>query len=170
MNPQDEKISEAMETVFPMLAEDAFMSWHGVDVALSYKYTLSWMIEDIMLMLEEIIPNDAGTFSVRWPVQELAATWIVEWSQGRVQVSAEWETTPRFTGILLRDRPKRIECDIREFLAEWKLPLGTIIQALRSAGYGEEHLFDMSRLQAIHDAIPRPGLLYRDEIGGAQPG
>jgi hypothetical protein len=52
---EDEHIGDAIQTVFPMWTEDAYLVWNGVHVPISYKYTLSFLIQDVVTMLERFV-------------------------------------------------------------------------------------------------------------------
>lgn len=46
-NSDDKSLSEAIETVFPLNTEYAILSWNYISIPLSYKYDISYMIDDI---------------------------------------------------------------------------------------------------------------------------
>jgi len=161
-NPDDTKIDEAMETVFPMLAEDAIMVWAGVHIPLDYKYVISWMFSDILIMLGKLLTETTGQWCNRWPVQEFEVTWKMAWDGDRLEIHSEWQSTPNFTESILAGRPSTIVVNKSDFVAEWKQPLCIIEQAIRKAGYDESQLVDLSELRRMIDAIPRSGILYRD--------
>lgn len=162
VSPDDAKVEEAMETVFPMWAEDAVMVWAGVHIPLNYKYAMSSMFGDIMTMLRRLLVEAEGELCIRWPVQEFEATWTITWKDDLVQLHSEWHSTPNFTGSLLAQRPSTIMMNKSDYMAEWKQPLWIIWQAVRKAGYDETQLTDLSALRRTLDAIPRSGILYRD--------
>jgi hypothetical protein len=157
----DDQIAEAMETVFHIWTENAIMIWDGVHVPLGYKYTLSCMIDDILVMLDELLRPGDGTFHVRWPVQEFEVTWDMAWQGDELEIRSEWGTTPGDTRSLLVDR-KAIVVSKAEFITEWRQPLLTILHAIRDAGYDESRLRNLANLQRVCDAISKPGILYRN--------
>lgn len=60
-------IAEAIEYIFPMITEKAFIVWNNVYIPFSYKYDVSSMIENILHMLREIRNNNnAGELNIDW--------------------------------------------------------------------------------------------------------
>ena len=43
-NADDNKLSEAIESIFPMDTEELILFWNHVGIPLSYKYDISYMI------------------------------------------------------------------------------------------------------------------------------
>jgi hypothetical protein len=162
VDEEDHTISDAMETVFPMITEDAYLVWHHVHIPLNYKYTFSCMIDDVLVIIEALTSSASGELTNYWPVQELAAEWRMKWDSNRLEIDTKWDTVVGNTESLLAARPK-LTIDKDAFIAEWKPLLGMVLKALTDAGYRDEQLTDLARLRRIHDAIPTAGILYSTE-------
>ena len=54
INIYDESLSDAIESVFPLNTENAILVWNYISIPLSYKYDISYMIEDILQLLDEL--------------------------------------------------------------------------------------------------------------------
>lgn len=42
---KDKTLSDAMETIFPLLTEKAIIMWNHIPILLSYKYDISFMLD-----------------------------------------------------------------------------------------------------------------------------
>jgi hypothetical protein len=160
IDEEDESLCDALQTIFPMDTEDAYMVWNWIHVPLGYKYTFSFMVEDVLMILEQLMKHESGELTNCWPVQELRADWHMKWQGDTVEIRAQWETAPGFTEELLRARPMLI-MNKGAFISEWKQVLGVILEALTQAGYHETQLRNLAKLREIHAAIREPGILYR---------
>jgi hypothetical protein len=157
----DTLIEEAMQSVFPMWTEDAYMVWDGVRVPLGYKYTLSLMLSDVLTILERLMQHKSGSMTSHWPVQEFAAIWHLRWHEAELEIQAEWNTAPCGLQALLAAHPTLI-VDKAAFISEWKQILGVVLEALTQAGYREDRLVDLARLREVHAQIHEYGVLYRE--------
>jgi hypothetical protein len=157
---EDHSVSEALETVFPLWAEEAILVWHHVHVPLSYKSTISFMIDDILSMLDGLMRNRSGNVKITWPSNEFAVVWHTRWENNHLEIRTEWNTVIGFTESLLAAR-STLNIDKNVFVCEWKQVLGITLNALLEAGYRQEHLVDMSKLQRIYEQISEPGILYK---------
>ena len=69
-NAYDNKLSEAIESVFPMNTEELILFWNHVGIPLSYKYDISYMIDDILMILKNMeYYTDPGSKSYVWKTQ-----------------------------------------------------------------------------------------------------
>ena len=156
----DYDLSTALETVFPLLTEDATLVWNHIYVPLSYKYDISCMIDDILKMLHNIRSSSKGEMSIRWPSNTFASTWCIKWHENAVYLSSEWESVVGQTEKMLNSNKNVTMCSA-VFLSEWKKLLQNILQALESCGYKKE-LQWISTLTIEYEAIPDYGVLYRE--------
>lgn len=60
VDENDSKLMEAIETIFPMRTEAAIMVWNYVSIPLSYKYDISYMINDIIIVIQELVMKQEG--------------------------------------------------------------------------------------------------------------
>jgi hypothetical protein len=160
LDEEDENVCSAMQSVFPLNAESAYMVWNGVHVPLGYKYTVSFMIQDIVLILDRLATEDVGQMTNRWPVQELAAVWHLQWEGEVLEIRSEWTTAPGGTEAQLARHPS-LTMNKAAFISEWKQVLAVVLEALTKAGYGDAQLADLAKLREVYRAIREPGVLYR---------
>lgn len=161
---EDKKLSEAIETIFPMLTEDAILVWNTINIPLSYKYDISYMIDDILSMLKKIRENPNGNkMKICWPSNTFACDWILNWNSKMLTINSKWRSVAGHTENLLNES-NEINIDIFEFTYEWKTTLKTLIINLEQCGYDKENIKDMDLLYYEFESINKYGLLYRDRV------
>jgi hypothetical protein len=157
---EDGHIGDALETVFPMETENAYMVWNWVHVPIGYKYTFSFLIQDVVMMLDTLLREASGALTINWPSNEFAATWRMTWDAKNVDIRAEWNSVIGGTEALLNARPT-VALAKGAFISEWKQVLGVSLHALTDAGYTDAQLSDLPRLRQVYESIREPGVLYR---------
>lgn len=106
-----ESLSELIEEMFPMDTEDAILSWNGVPAALSYKYDISVMIEDILEMLFCISKGSSGSMVISWPSNTFRADWELSWSENHLSGHSVWhEMTGGVEAILNEKKYNIYQC------------------------------------------------------------
>lgn len=155
---EDEGLVDAIQTVFPLESEFAFIIWNWVYVPVSYKYDFSLMIEDVINLLEAMMAASNGELAISWASNTFSATWKVSWEQ-ETTVAATWDSTLGDTASLLRERSS-LTVPTQDFIAEWKRPLELVGNALVTAGYKARELPGLERLVRVSQRIPRYGVLY----------
>jgi hypothetical protein len=158
-DPDDDTLSDAIQTIFPMDTERAILVWNHVYVPLGYKYDVSLMADDIVQICDDILSNMDGTRLIHWPSNTFAAVWKVVWTSGVVSVEAQWNRVVGGTESILAGRPS-ISIPTQDFLAEWKGPLDVVCAALKIAGYTPEQITELHRLKNVVARLPRYGQLY----------
>jgi hypothetical protein len=161
INEEDEHIGDAMQTVFPMWTEEAYMVWNGIHIPMSYKYTFSFLIQDALMILEALSRETSGALTNHWPSDDFSAMWHMKWDIRNVDIQAEWETVLGGTVALLNARPT-VSIEKGAFISEWKQVLGVALRALTEAGYTNDRLSDLARLRRVYESIREPGVLYRE--------
>jgi hypothetical protein len=160
-DPDDDTLSDAIQTIFPMDTERALLAWNHVYVPLGYKYDISLMADDIVQICDDILSNAKGTRLIHWPSNTFAAVWKVVWASGVVSVEAQWNRVVGCTESILAGRPN-ISVPTQDFLAEWKGLLDVVRTALKIAGYTPEQITELYRLESVIARLPRYGSLYPD--------
>jgi len=146
---EDEKLSEAIETIFPMMTEDAMIVWNTTCIPIGYKYDVSYMIEDILCMLKTMRESpDDGTLRINWPTNSFACRWDLTWDKGVLTISLNWRSESGRTEQL-----SKIEVSLLEFINEWKILLEVLIRNLEQCGYDENSLRDMKALYCEYSHI-----------------
>lgn len=156
----DESVADALQTVFPLQAEDALLNWNGIFVPLSYKYDVSLMIEDAVALVREVLHHSSGQMTVHWPSNTFAATWRVSWTREVVKIDADWMQVVGGTEALLRAKPA-VAVAKADFVAEWKKLFETTIVALDRSGYSVTTLRGLDLLRDVAEELPSYGALYR---------
>jgi hypothetical protein len=157
---EDSGLSDALQSVFPMMTEAAILVWNGGHVPLSYKYDLSFMVDDILYLAEALLSTKRGQTRISWPTNTFAATWNTRWADDIISIHGDWKTVVGGTEELLRAHPL-VEMPVGEFLAEGKRPLTIMTMALTEAGYDRLAPQPMERLAHLASQIQNEGVLYR---------
>jgi hypothetical protein len=160
-NKEDNNICDAMQTVFPSLTEYAYMVWNGIHIPMDYKYIVSFLVQDAIMILEAVSKEARGSLSNRWPSNDFASTWHMNWSAESLEIQADWESVLGGTEALLNARPI-VRMGKDAFMSEWKQVLGIAFHALIDAGYTNRDLSDLERLRQMYESISEPGVLYRE--------
>ncbi|CAM4107962.1 hypothetical protein [Saccharibacillus endophyticus] len=148
-----------MESVFPLHGEHAVLVWNHIPILLSYKYDLSCMIEDLLLIIEELQSRHSGELTNHWVSNTFAHEWRFEWSDNRLTIESKWGEIGNGLDELLR-RSGPVTLDIEAFMGEWKRVLENVIEALRQAGHEEAESEEMTRLVKVWSSIEAEGILY----------
>jgi hypothetical protein len=159
-DPAASGLDEVIETVFPLETEDALIVWKATPVPLSYKYDLSVMMEDLLDLLDSLLGESSGEYSLTWPSNTFRAEWKVRWEDQRLTIEADWQSVVGGTEQVL-NAAGRLDVSVKQFVAEWKRPLELIEDAIRSCGYSVDVLPDIERIQRVVRKIPGSGYLYR---------
>lgn len=159
-NAEDESLGEAIETVFPLNTESAMLVWHHLYIALSYKYDVSVIINDVISMLAALMRPGAGKHEVQWASNTFLSRWALRWDEeDSLTVDAEWTSVVGVPECVVQ-KAGGVRIPKEQFVAEWKDLLGTVLVALTASGYGEARVAGLAELRLLHDKIPRRGILY----------
>jgi hypothetical protein len=160
-DPGDESLSDALQTVFPMYTEYMVMAWNQAFIPLSYKYDVSLMVDDIVILCNDLLKNKEGHRRICWPSNSFAAVWDVKWDSFAVAVNAQWSRVHGGTEAILRSK-QSVSVPQADFLAEWKRPLEIATKALCGAGYAQSQIRGLVDLQGVVPRLPPHAHLYRD--------
>jgi len=171
LDEEDESIFDALQNVFPMWTEEAFMVWDRIHIPLGYKYIISFIIYDVLEILEALMHQEQGTLEVTWPSNDFAGCWQIHWEGQEIEIHARWDSMVGRSESLLNALPPLV-MNKNDFVSEWKQVLGFALRALTEAGYQESQLRDLAMLRRVYEAIEQPGILYRtiDDEADAAPG
>lgn len=157
----DETLSSAIETIFPMMSEDAIMVWNNIHIPLSYKYDISYMMNDIVDMLNALRKNKTGQLKICWLPDTFRSDWILKWDNNKIYIEASWGDTLGELTNLLNNVPD-IAMEKGDFIKEWKQLLSNVINGLKKCGYSEKKILEMTKLIREYDKIEDIGVLYKD--------
>lgn len=155
-----ESISDAVEDSFPLNTEDAFLVWNHIYVPLSYKYDISYMMEDIVKMLKGVLENEDGSLKICWLPDTFRCDWKIEWKAGEISILSHWNCTVGNLEELLNNN-NSIKMPVEQFINEWKKLLELIVGVLKQNGYSEVNLDGLDELISVYEKINDVGVLYK---------
>lgn len=159
-DPEDRALDECVETCFLLNSEMALIDWSGIFIPMHYKYTISTILGDILVMLEALLDKTRGELNIVWPSNDFSGQWIMSWKDDSLVIKAKWNSVIGQTECLLNSL-SALEIRKSSFMSEWKMLLEKIIYGLTECGYDELQINDLSRLKAVNSRIQDVGMLYR---------
>ena len=157
---EDKNISDAMETIFPLYTESAVMMWNHICVPLSYKYDISYMMDDILDLLDDLLQVKEGRRGISLLPDTFRSDWDIVWGSGQIRIISHWESvTGNLEGLL--NANNRVSLKIAEFISEWKQILYIVLKGLEDNGYMESGIVNLKRLKQQYNRIPNNGILYK---------
>ena len=152
-------MSDAMETVFPLYTENAFVFWHHIPISLSYKYDLSYMMDDLLALLRRLLCDAGGTYDVQWLPDTFRCSWHISWEYDRLMILAKWENLAGNVQTLLQSYPV-VEISKQDFISEWKSILVLVAYSLHESGYRGDSLQGLATLEEMVERLGQWGVLY----------
>jgi hypothetical protein len=159
-NPEDESLDECVETSFLLNTEMALIEWLGVFIPVHYKYTVSTILLDIILMLELLLDEAHGELYISWPSSDFSSKWSLSWQEDRLTIDTYWSSVIGKTESILNSLGP-LKISKHYFIREWKALLETVIQGLTECGYSESNAAGFSELIKITSRIDGFGSLYK---------
>lgn len=160
-NPNDETLSEAIESAFPLRTENVILRWNYISIPLSYKYDISYMVEDILRLIDFMQSSDVGKMVIHWLPDTFRCDWLVEWRDDEVQICSKWECTVGHLETLLNEK-NSVSLSLSDFISEWKEVLAVLISALGRCGYNASKISGMTELIERYQKINTSGIMYKD--------
>ena len=157
---EDETLDECVETSFLLDTEMAVMEWLGVFIPLHYKYSISTMLADILMMLQSLIDNKDGEFELTWPSSDFNSRWVMSWEGDVLTVESEWISVIGKTEEILNGLGVLVVSK-QTFISEWKALLEKVICGLSECGYKSSKIDEFGRLKDISSRINDIGPLYK---------
>ncbi|WP_237228419.1 hypothetical protein [Rubinisphaera sp. JC750] len=154
----DESIGEALETIFSLNTESAFVIWNHLYVPLNYKCDVSLILEDVVFLVETVSASQNGNTTIHWPSSTFRARWEVSWKEDNVVVEARWESVIGDIESLLNQHPS-ISVPKSAFLSEWGELIKTCLNHLRIRNTSSS--LDLTRLESVLSLVSERGTLYR---------
>ena len=81
----DKTLADAIESIFPLNTESAILMWNYISIPLSYKYDISYMMEDILLLLHTLQYREKGELTIHWLPDTFRCDWIVRWDPEKLR-------------------------------------------------------------------------------------
>jgi hypothetical protein len=145
-------LAEAIETIFPMNTEDAFLLWNLVPIRLNYKYDVSVLIDDILPLLQTMLSQAEGNYQVSWGSDTFQADWSLNWSQDQLTIQTVWHQVTGHYEDLLNSRPELV-IEYDKFLHEWDGLLRKVSESLYRVGIKVEDQDQLSLLYTIQGKL-----------------
>ena len=155
----DESVSQAIETIFPLLTEDVFLRMNGYYYPLSYKTDIAYMIEDIIDMLKSLREDQSGDMKISWATNTFACVWEMSWDVKTINLVSRWREQEIYD-YDFRKIMHSIKMEKADFVREWKKLLEIVLVALNDCGYADI-LSDYQELKKECLIIDKYGILYR---------
>jgi hypothetical protein len=144
----DNDLNEAIQSIFPLENEYCFIIWNHIFIPVSYKYDISFMINDIIEIVNFIKKGD-GTLEIHWASNTFASIWKIECTPQSTKIESRWNDVLGKLEKLLNENAT-LEVDTQTFLDKWKILLLFIKSKLERAGYNSNNLLDFYQLENIH--------------------
>lgn len=157
----DKTLADAIENAFPLKTEDAILIWNHISIPLSYKYDISYMMDDILMLLNMLQSREKGELTIHWLPDTFRCDWIVRWMADRLDIQSKWGNTVGNLQILLNEK-SRISLKKEDFIKEWKSILHVVITGLIKCGYTVDRIKNMKQLIAQYGNINGSGILYNE--------
>lgn len=162
IDENDRKLMEVIETIYPMRTESAIMVWNYISIPLSYKYDISYMINDIIKVLQELMTKQEGILKINWLPDTFRCQWLIKWKEDIIEVNSLWNSVVGDISDNLNRVPS-ISMNKWDFVNEWERVFYNIGLALKECGYNKENLEDMGRFNQICTMFTSRGILYQNE-------
>ena len=156
----DKSLADAIESIFPLYTESAVLMWNHIGIPLSYKYDISYMMEDILMLLNMLQSREKGELTIRWLPDTFRCDWTISWDTEELNIHSRWENTVGNLEKLLNERPN-ISLNKEDFIREWKSILGIVISGLKECGYDVTQIKGMKQLIEQYKGIIGNGILYQ---------
>jgi hypothetical protein len=150
-------LADAVSTIFPVEAGDAFMIWNWVPIRLSYRYDLGVLIDDLIPLLHRLVTDEIGSARVYWGSNTFGGEWKLDWARDDLTIIATWKNVAGGYEELLNSRGT-LQVGRRAFLAQWSGLLGKVIDGVRQSRIKIERSAlweDLERLKVALEALTR---------------
>ena len=156
----DKSLADAIESTFPLYTESAVLMWNHISIPLSYKYDISYMMEDILMLLSMLQSREKGEITIHWLPDTFRCDWTIRWDTEELNIHSRWENTVGHLEMLLNEESD-ISLKKDDFIKEWKSILGTVISGLKKCGYDVTEIKGMKQLIDQYKGVIGNGILYQ---------
>lgn len=155
----DETLADAIESAFPLKTEDAILIWNHICIPLSYKYDISYMMDDILVLLNMLQSREKGELTIHWLPDTFRCDWTMKWNAERLDIQSQWGNIVGNLEMLLNEK-SHISLKKEDFIKEWKSILKIVIAGLKKYGYTVDKIKNMKQLIEQYNNISGDGILY----------
>lgn len=157
----DNTLADAIESTFLLNTENAILMWNYIGIPLSYKYDISYMMEDILVLLNALQNTENGKLRICWLPDTFRCDWTIRWNMEKLDIQSHWENTVGHLEVLLNEK-SYLSVKKDNFIKEWKSILGKVIVGLKNCGYEEKNIKGMKKLIQQYESINGNGMLYKE--------
>lgn len=154
----DNNINEAVQTIFPLENEYCFIIWNHIFIPVSYKYDISFMVNDIIYIVN-FIKSGGGSLELHWASDTFASIWKIECDSQIVKIESKWNSVGGILENILNENSS-LQVETNVFVDRWKALLLFVKTKLEKAGYNASNLNDFYLLDNINYG-PEPMNLYQ---------
>jgi hypothetical protein len=144
----DNNLNDAIQSIFPLENEYCFIIWNYIFIPVSYKYDISFMINDIIKILN-FIKNGEGVLEIHWASDTFAAIWKLECASHVIKIDSKWNSVGGFIEDVLNEN-SFLEVEKQFFVERCKALLLFVKSKLEKAGYNSNNLIDFYELENIN--------------------
>lgn len=155
----DNTLSAAIENSYPMRTEDAIMVWNDIYIPLSYKYDISYMMDDIIDLLKMLRENLNGELKIDWLPDTFRSDWLIKWENNEINIETNWGNTVSDLTNMLNIK-STITMGKSCFINEWKQLLCNVINALKKSYDKVGTIPKIKELIYEYSMIGNGGILY----------
>jgi hypothetical protein len=143
----DSNINEAIQSIFHLDSEYGFIIWNHLFIPVSYKYDISYMINDIIKIVN-FIKNGDGFLEINWASDTFFSSWKIECTSQSIKIESTWDSVLGRLEDLL-NKHSALEVDKHLFVEKWKTLLLFVKSKLEKAGYNSDNLVDFKELENV---------------------
>lgn len=159
-------LSEATDELFLPTKEKGLFLWNTIPVSFDYRQDFTILLTEIINALWTIYYSDRGDVLCKFQTQNLDFSWRIQWDPNQFCMDSEWrKVNGGLEKSLNSDAISRIYCTRTEFLAEWKLPMTQLYQAVKSKEISFEDLDSQEvilKVESLLESINQRGVFYDD--------
>lgn len=160
-NEEDRSLADAIESAFILNTENSIMIWNHICIPLSYKYDVSYMIDDLLKLLSLLQEQDSGKIKIEWLPDTFRCDWDISWTSQNIKIMVDWQHIVGNLEEMLIKVPTLVVSK-EEFMSEWKRLLYKILQALTNSKYNVDEIHNMRKLIDVYTKISNSGKLYNE--------
>jgi hypothetical protein len=161
-----ETLEEAASELFLPTREKGFLLWNTIPVSFDYREDFHILLAKIMSTIWSIYYSERGDALCTFKTKNLDFAWRIQWNPETFYIDSEWrKVNGGLEKMLNSDAISRIYTSRQEFLAEWKLPMAQLYQAVKSKGItfvdiDAQEVF--LQVESLLESINQRGIFYND--------
>ncbi len=145
---EDTTMGDAIQSIFPLDTEYAFLIWNHICIPLCYKYDLSEIIKDLIRVVSFAKDGNKDHMELHFGSNTFFSTWDLSKEAGKVTIKASWESVlGRLEGLL--NEHNELTINIEDMSHEIKRMLTFLKEKLEHVGYNADNLEDFHLLMDL---------------------